>query len=112
MHWLCQENALVIAKPFSNNTGDDSTHGHHQMVNTEMRLIILFAAKDGEVLYSQHKQDWELTGSDHEFLIVKFRLKLKKVEKITRTIRHDLNQIHCDYTAKVTNKFKALDLTD
>ena len=40
---------------------EDSTHGHHQMVNTEIRLIILFAAKDGEALYSQQKQDWELT---------------------------------------------------
>ena len=36
-------------------------HGHHQMVNTEIRLIIFFAVKDGEVLYSQQKQDWELT---------------------------------------------------
>ena len=40
---------------------EDSTHGHHQMVNTEIRLIILFAAKDGEALYSQQKQDWGLT---------------------------------------------------
>ena len=43
---FCQENALVIANTFSNNTREDSTHGHHQMVNTEIRLIILFAAKD------------------------------------------------------------------
>ena len=42
-------------------TTQDSTHGHHQMVNTEIRLIIFFAAKDGEALYSQQKQDWELT---------------------------------------------------
>ena len=40
---------------------DDSTRGHHQMVNTEIRLIIFFAAKDGEALYSQQKQDQELT---------------------------------------------------
>ena len=45
----------------SNNTREDSTHGHHQMVNTEIRLIIFFAAKDGEALYSQQKQDQELT---------------------------------------------------
>ena len=44
-----------------NNTRADSTHGHHQMVNTEIRLIMFFAAKDGEVLYSQQKQDLELT---------------------------------------------------
>ena len=54
MHWSWQ-------KPSFNNTGDDSTHGHYQMVNTEIRLIIFFAAKDGEALYSQQKQDWEVT---------------------------------------------------
>ena len=42
-------------------TREASIHGHHQMVNTEIRLIIFFAAKDGEALYSQQKQDWELT---------------------------------------------------
>ena len=47
--------------PLPTNTREDSTHGHHQMVNTEIRLIIFFAAKDGEALYSQQKQDWELT---------------------------------------------------
>ena len=54
---FCQENALVIANTSSNNTREDSTHGHHQMVNTEIRLIIFFAAKDGEALYSQQKED-------------------------------------------------------
>ena len=49
------------SKPSSNNTRDNSTYGYHQMVNTEIRLIIFFAAKDGEPLYSQQKQDWELT---------------------------------------------------
>ena len=58
---FCQENSLVIAKPSSDNTREDSTHGPHQMVNTEIRLIIFFAAKDGEALYSQQKQDQELT---------------------------------------------------
>ena len=57
---FCQGNALVIALS-SNNTREDSTHGHHQIVNTEIRLIIFFAAKDGEALYSQQKQDRELT---------------------------------------------------
>ena len=42
-------------------TREDSTHGQHQMVNTEIRLITFFAAKDGEALYSQQKQDWEQT---------------------------------------------------
>ena len=82
------------------------------MVNTEIRLIIFFAAKDGEVLYSQQKQDQELTGSDHELLIAKFRLKLKRVGKTTRPFRYDLNQIPFDFTVKVTNRFKGLDLID
>ena len=98
------------------------------MVDTEISLIIFFAAKDGEALYSQQKQDWELTvarvmnsslpcihwikesaktilgadcGSDHELLIAKFRLKLNKVEKTTRPFRYDLNQIPYDYTVEV-----------
>ena len=58
---FCQENALVIANTSSNNTREDSTHGHHQIINTKIRLIIFFAAKDGEALYSQQKQDQELT---------------------------------------------------
>ena len=56
---FCQKNALVRT-PSSNNTRDDSTHGHHQMVNKKIRLIIFFAAKDGEALYSQQKQGREL----------------------------------------------------
>ena len=63
------------------------------MVNTEIRLIIFFAVKDGEALYSQQKQDWELTDSDYELLITKFRLKLRKVGKTTRPFKYDLNQI-------------------
>ena len=58
---FCQENALVIANTLFQQHKEDSTHGHHQMVNTEIRLIIFFAAKDGEALYSQQKQDQELT---------------------------------------------------
>ena len=52
---FCQENTLVIANTSSNNTREDSTYGYHQMVNTEIRVIIFFAAKDGESLYSQQK---------------------------------------------------------
>ena len=96
----------------SNNIRDDSTHGHHQRVNTKIRLII-FAAKDGEALYSKQKQDQELTVAQIiELLIAKFRLKLKKVEKNSRPFRYDLNQIHYNYTVEVRNRFKGLDLTD
>ena len=56
---FCQENALVIANTLFQQ--HERRHGHHQMVNTEIRLIIFFAAKDGEALYSQQKQDRELT---------------------------------------------------
>ena len=66
---------------------------------------MFFAAKDGEALYNQQKQDQELTGSDHEVLIAKFRLKLKKVGKTTRPFRDDLNQIPYNYTVEVTNRF-------
>ena len=82
------------------------------MVNTEIRLIIFFAAKDREALYSQQKQDQEMTGSDHELLITKFRLKLKKVRKTARPFRYDLNQIPNKYTVEVRNRFKGLDLID
>ena len=51
-------------------------------------------------------------GSDHELLIAKFRLKLKKVEKTTKPFRHDLNQSPYDYTLKVRNRFNGLDLID
>ena len=51
-------------------------------------------------------------GSDHELLIVKFRLKLKKVGKTTRSFRYDLNQIPYDYTVEVRNRFKGLHLID
>ena len=54
MHWSQQ-------KPSFNNIRDDSTHGHHQMADTKIRLIIFFAAEDGEAPYSQQKQDQELT---------------------------------------------------
>ena len=67
------------------------------MVTTENRSVIFFAAKDGEALYSQQKQDWEL----HELLIAKFRLKLKTAGKSTRPFRYDLNQIYYEYTVEV-----------
>ena len=75
------------------------------MVNTEIRLVIFFAAKYGEALYSQKKQVLELT------VAAKFRLKLK-VGKTTRPFRYDQNKIPYDYTVEVTNRFKGLDLID
>ena len=83
------------------------------MVNTEIRLIIFFAAKDEEDLYSQQKtRPGADCGSHHELLIAKFRLKLKKVGKTTRPVRYDLNETLYDYTVEVRNRFKGLDLID
>ena len=76
------------------------------MVNTEIRLIIFFAAKDGEVLYSQQKQDQQLSfGSDHELLLAKIRLNIGKAAK---PFWYDLNQLPYDYTVEVIYRFKGL----
>ena len=75
------------------------------MGNTEIRLIILSAAKDGEALYSQQKQDLEL-------LVAKFKLKLKTVGKTTGLLGYNLNQIPYEYTVEVKNRFKELNLVD
>ena len=83
------------------------------MVNTKIRLIIFFAAKDGEALYSQKKTILGADcGSDNELLIAKFRLKLKIVGKTTRAFRYDLNKIPYGYTVEVRNRFKRLDLIE
>ena len=81
------------------------------MVNTKIRLIIFFAAKDGEALHSQQKQDQDC-GTDHELLIAKFRVKLKKVEKTSRPFRYNLNQNPLRLYLAETNRFKGLDLID
>ena len=82
------------------------------MVNTKIRLIILFAVEDGEALYSQQKTRLGAEyGTDHELLIAKLRLKLEKVGKTTRPFRYDLNQIPYD-TVEVTNRLKGLDLIE
>ena len=81
------------------------------MVNTKIRLIIFFAAKDGEALYSQQKQEWEMTVAQ----IINSLLPnsdLKKVGKTTRPFRYDLNQIPYDYTVEERNRFKGLDLIE
>ena len=79
---------------------------------------------NNQVDYILHSQRWRNSiqsaktrpgadcGSDHELLIAKFRLKLKKVGKITRPFRYDLNQIPYYYTVGVTNRFKGLDLIE
>ena len=101
MHWSRDT-------PSSNNTGEDSTHGHHHMVNTEIRLIIFFVAKD-EALYSQQTRLRADYGSDYNYFLQNSDLDVKKVWNTTRPFRYGLNQISYDYTVEVTNRFKVLD---
>ena len=83
------------------------------MVNTEIRLIIFFAVKRWRSsIQSAKTRPGTDYGSDHELLIAKCRLKLKKVGKTTRPFRYDLNQIPYDYTVGVRNRVKVLDLID
>ena len=110
---LCQENVLVIA-----NT----------LFQQHKRRLYTWTSPDGQhrnqIDYILCSQRWRSSmqsakirpgadcGSDHELLIAKFRLKLKKVGKTTRPFRYDLNQIPYDYTVEVRNRFKGLDLID
>ena len=82
------------------------------MVNTKIRFIIFFAAKDGETLYSQQKQDWELTVAQIMNSFCQIQTEIEESRKTTRPFRYDLNQIPYDYTLKVTNRFKGLDLIE
>ena len=110
---FCQENALVIA---------------NILFQQHKRRLYTWTSPDGQhrnqINYSPCSQRWRSSiqstktrpradcGSDHEPLITKFRLKLKKVWKTTRPFRYDLNQIPYDYTVEVKNRFKGLDLID
>ena len=87
-------------------------HEHHQMANTKIRLIIFFAAKDGEALYRQQKQDRELTVAQIMNSLLPNSDKLKKVGETTRPFRYDLSQIPYDYAVEVRNRFKGLHLID
>ena len=110
---FCQENALVIA-----NT----------LFQKRKRRLYTWMLPDGQhwnqIDYILCSQRWRSSiqstktilgadcGSDHELLIAKFRLKLKKVEKTTRPFRYDLSQVPYDYTVDVRNRFKGLALID
>ena len=110
---FCQENAQVLA-----NT----------LLRKHKRRVYTWTSPDGQhqnqINYILCSQRWRSSiqsaktrreadcGSDHELLIAKFRLKLKKVQKTTRPFRYDLNQIPFDYTVQVRNVFKELDLID
>ena len=81
------------------------------MVSTEIRLILLFAAEDGEALYSQ-KQDWELTVAEIINSLLQNSDINEESRETTGPFRYNLSQIPYDYTVEVTNRFKGLDLID
>ena len=110
---FCQDNALVIA-----NT----------LFQQHKRRLYIWTSPDGQhryqIDYILCSQRWRSSiqstktrlgadcGSNHELLITKFRLKLKKAGKTTSSFRYDLNQIPYDYTVEVRNRFKGLDVID
>ena len=110
---FCQENALVIANTLFQQHKRrlytwTSPDGQHQ----NQIDYILCSLRWGSSIQSAKTRPGADCGSDHELLIAKFRLKLKKVGKTTRPFRYDLNQMPYDYTVEVRNRFKRLDLRD
>ena len=101
-----QENALVIANTFQQHkTSPDGQHWN------QTDYIICSQRWRSSIQSSKIRLGADC-GSDHELLIAKFRLKLKKIGKTTRTLRYDLNQIPYDHTVEMTNIFKGLDPID
>ena len=110
---FCQKNALVIANTLFQQHKRRLYTCIFTRWSTEIRLIIFFAARDGEALYSQQKQDQELTVAQiMNSLLPNSDLKLKKVGKTSRPFRYDLNQIPYNYTVEVINRFKGFDLIE
>ena len=110
---FCQENALAITntlfqqhkRRFYTWTSPDGQH--RNQID-----CILCSQRWRSSIQSEKTRQRADCGSEHELLIAKFRLKLKKVEKTTRPFRYDLNQIPYDYTVEVINRLKGLDLID
>ena len=107
---FCQENALVIANTLFQQHKRrlytwTSPHGQHR----NQIDYILCSQRWRNSIQSAKTRLGADCSSDHELLIDKFRLKLKKVEKTTRPFRYELNQIPYDYTVEVRNRFKGLD---
>ena len=98
--------------PSSNNTREDSTHGHDQMVKQNQTDYILCRQRSRSSIHSENTWPGPDCGSNHELLITKFRLKWKKIGTTTRPFRYDLNQIPYFYRVEVTTRFKELDLIE
>ena len=110
---FCQENALVIAnKLFQQHKRWLYTWTSPDGQYRDQMDYILCSRKWRSAIQSAKTRLGADYGSDHELLIAKFRLKLKRVGEITRQFRYDLNQIPYDYTVEVKNRFKELDLID
>ena len=110
---FCQENTLVIANTLIQQLKSrlytwTSLDGQYQ----NQTDYILCSQRRRSSIQSVKIRWGDDCGSDHDLLIAKFRLKLKKVGKTTRPFRYDLNQSPYDYTVQVRNRFKGLDLTD
>ena len=109
---FCQENALVVANTLF-QTHKKTLHMDITRWSIANQIdYILCSQRWRSSIQSAKTRLGADSGSDHELLIAKYRLKLKKVGKTTRPFRYDLNQIHYDYTVEVTNRFKALDLIE
>ena len=110
---FCQENALVIANTLfqqhkrRHNTWTSRDGQHRNQID-----YILCSQRWRSCIQSTKTRPGADCGSDHELLITKFKLKLKKVGKNARLFRYDLNQIPSDYTVEVRNRFKGLDLVE
>ena len=110
---VCQKSSLVIAnslfqqhkRRFYPWTSPDSQH------QNQIDYVLCSQRWRSSIQAAKTRQGVDC-GSDHEFLIAKFRLKLKKVGKTIKPFRYDLNQIPFYYTVEVTNRFKGLDLID
>ena len=110
---FCQENTLVIANILCQEHKRKlytwtSPYSQHQ----NQTDCIICSQRWRSSIQSAKKRPGADCGSDHEFLIARFRLKLKEVGKTTRPFRYDLNQIPSNYTVEVTNRFKGLGLID
>ena len=111
--WCFQENALVITNTLFQQHKRrlytwTLTHGQYQNKTD----YILCSQRWTSSIQSAKTRWGADCGSDHELLIAKFRLKLKKVGKTTRPFSQDLNQICYDYAVEVRNRFKGLDVID
>ena len=118
----------ICLQQWSSTGGNSARRRTHSAMSMNLWALYTWTSPDGQhqnqIDYIPCSQRWRSSiqsaktrlgadyGSDHELLIAKFRLKLKKVGKTTRPFRYDLNQIAYDYTVEVRNRFKGLDLID